>query len=80
MNILIYNSHKKTNADPPTVLVKFPDNDIYDKTKYPFIYKVHGSPADSWKRFLKVMMSYTKCPSNEARELNIEFNDINKYL
>jgi len=78
MNILIYNSHKKTNVEPPTVLVKFPDNDIYDKTKYPFIYKVNGSPTDSWKRFLKVMIGYIRGPSNKAKELNIEFNDINK--
>jgi hypothetical protein len=73
MNILIYNAQRKTNLNPPTVLIKFPDNDIYEKTKYPFIYKVHGSPEDSWKRFMKVMINYMKDPSYGAKELPIEF-------
>jgi len=70
MTVLIYEPYK----DPPIVLVKFPKSDIYEKDKYPFIYKVDYEPEDAWKTFVnaiqELMDAKKVCSHVETLELD----------
>jgi len=48
MTVIIYNPYKP----PPTVLVKFPTSEFYQKEKYPLIFSVDSKPKEAWDIFL----------------------------
>jgi len=70
MTVIVYNPYKV----PPTVLVKFPTSRIYEKEKYPLIYRVDTAPKQAWKVFLDSMQELIdtegECPFVEALELD----------
>jgi hypothetical protein len=71
MTVIIYNPFK----EPATVLVKFPKSDIYQKKKYPFIYKVDDEPREAWNTFVECVLELienkdNQCPNIKPLELN----------
>jgi hypothetical protein len=52
MTVVIYGPHSAKN---PTVIVKFPESETYEKGKYPFIYKVDIKPRAGIDRFIELI-------------------------
>ncbi len=77
MTVIIYEPYNNS----PTVLVKFPKSDVYEKDKYPFIYKVDNEPEDAWKTFvdaIQELMDGEKNICGYVETLSLEFSE-NKY-
>lgn len=73
MTVVVYDPYK----EPPTVLVKFPASEFYEKEKYPLIYLVDVKPREAWEIFVHSLQEMIdderKCPL--MGRLTIDFSD-----
>jgi hypothetical protein len=71
MTVIIYEPYAKQ----PTVLVKFPTSKIYEKKKYPLIYRVDTDPKEAWRSFLDSFQDliHEESPCSHTEPLVIDF-------
>lgn len=73
MTVIVYDPYK----EPPTVLVKFPTSEFYEKEKYPLVYRVDTKPKEAWSVFVdslqELMAESKRCP--HTKRLTIDFSD-----
>ncbi len=70
MTVIIYNPYEAC----PTVLVKFPTSDIYEKAKYPLIYRVDSKPEAAGKTFVDAIQELIYKPScSQVEKMTIDF-------
>lgn len=73
MTVIVYDPYK----EPPTVLVKFPTSEFYEKEKYPLIYRVDTKPKEAWEVFVHSLQEMIddkrKCSLTER--LTIDFSN-----
>ncbi len=72
MTVIIYDAY----GEPPTVLVKFPTSQLYEKAKYPLVYKVDSKPKDAWAIFVKSLQSMMDERGTHVvtKQLQFDFN------
>ena len=72
MTVIIYDPYKS----PPTVLVKFPTSEFYQKEKYPLIYRVDSKPKEAWNIFLEAFQDLIddgrKCKLTQPLKFDFE--------
>lgn len=72
MTVIVYGPYD----DTPTVLVKFPTSEFYEKEKYPLIYRVDAKPREAWKTFVdalqEMILDRRKCSLTQP--LKIDFS------
>lgn len=67
MTVLVYNVQyiNQSDSNNPTVVVKFPESDVFHKEEYPFMFIVKDTPNDSWRIFVNAINDFierkTKC-------------------
>jgi len=70
MTVIVYGP----DEDIPTVLVKFPMSQFYEKEKYPLIYRVDTKPRQAWKTFVDSLQDLIsqkrKCSFAETLEID----------
>jgi len=69
MTVIIYEPY----SVPPTVLVKFPTSRIYEKEKYPLIYRVDTQPQEAWRTFLNSFQELIDGKCSDTKYLEIPF-------
>lgn len=76
MTVIVYEPYEKQ----ATVLVKFPTSSIYEKEKYPFIYRVDTKPKEAWQSFVNnledLIDDNRECRLTES--MNIDFTGKNE--
>ncbi|MFC1561078.1 hypothetical protein ACFL4V_01225 [Candidatus Latescibacterota bacterium] len=73
MTVIVYDPYK----DTPTVLVKFPTSEFYEKEKYPLVYRVDTKPKEAWEVFVHSLQEMMDDPQKcvLTKQLSIDFSN-----